>query len=223
MLERSIKRSHPINAPIFVDPKSGIRISSKRWEWKIKISMHLLTTLNSRLWKWETSNLPLWLMLRGGTKQSKGCYLLGRVLVLHLITHDLTAPFLGYNGHANPMSRWPGVNIEAKTPLNGQNRAYTKNWWNLGLLMVKCSKNIFLSKSNNALQHPRIAKVYCQHQAGLRNDTSCKLFSPDLRNWNHKRKGLPLPGMQEYWYVEVNIRIAHLRNTTGRGEHQAGL
>ena len=48
-------------------------------------------------------------------------------------------------------------------------------------------------------------------------------FSPDLRNWNHKRKDLPLPGMQEYWYVEVNIRIAHLRNTTGRGEHQAGL
>ena len=40
------------------------------------------------------------------------------------------------------------------------------NWRNLGLLMVKCSKNIFLSKSNNALQHPRIAKVYCQHQGG---------------------------------------------------------
>ena len=38
-------------------------------------------------------------MLRGGTEQSKGCYLLGRVLVLHQITHDLTAPFLGYNGH----------------------------------------------------------------------------------------------------------------------------
>ena len=42
--------------------------------------------------------------------------------------------------------------------------------------MVKCSKNIFLSKSNNALQYPRIERVECQHQAGLRNDTSCKLF-----------------------------------------------
>ena len=48
-------------------------------------------------------------------------------------------------------------------------------------------------------------------------------FSPDLTYWNHKRKGLPLPGMQEYLYVEVNIRIAHLRNTGGGGQHQAGL
>ena len=70
--------------------------------------------------------------------------------------------------------------------------------------MVKCSKNMFLSKSNNALQYSRIVRAYCQHQAGLRNDTSCKLFSPDLRNWNHKRKGLPLPGLQEYLYVEVS-------------------
>ena len=54
--------------------------------------------------------------------------------------------------------------------------------------MVKCSKNMFLSKSNNALQYSRIVRAYCQHQAGLRNDTSCKLFSPDLRNWNHKKK-----------------------------------
>ena len=48
-------------------------------------------------------------------------------------------------------------------------------------------------------------------------------FSPDLTYWNHKRKGLPLPGMQEYLYVEVNVRIAHLRNTGGGGQHQAGL
>ena len=84
--------------------------------------------------------------------------------------------------------------------------------------MVKCSKNIFLSKSNNALQYPRIARVYCQHQAGLRNDKSCFLLMLHIGTTKGKvshyqecksictwRWMLELP-ISETLVVEVNIK-----------------
>ena len=91
--------------------------------------------------------------------------------------------------------------------------------------MVKCSKNIFLSKSNNALHCsiPGLQEYIVNIKPVFAMTQVASCFSPDLTYWNHKRKGLPLPGMQEYLYVEVNIRIAHLRNTGGGGQHQAGL